>query len=73
MSVSVGVSLVGSVNDVAGDEGDFGRVGVVEISLFAGASDVVCTVDHGLHPAKSAIARGADVRGVKGHAGECYK
>ena len=46
---------------------------MVEVSLFAGASDVVCTVDHGLHPAKSAIAGGADVRGVKGRAGECYK
>ena len=43
---------------------------MVKVGLFAGAGDVVRAVDHGLHPAQAAVARGADVHGVKGRGGE---
>src|SRR5690606_4365383 len=53
-----GMGFVGAVDRVAVDERDFRGVRLVEISLLAGARNVMRAMDHGLHPPQPRIARG---------------
>src|SRR5438105_985584 len=55
------VGVIGAVNGITVNVSNFGSFIAAQILLLAGAGNVMCAVEHRLHPAQPCIARGTDL------------
>src|ERR1700689_3295691 len=56
-----GPGFIGSVNGIAVDISDFGRIFAAKIRLLSGSGNVMRAMDDGLHPAQPTVTRRADL------------